>query len=186
MNVQSVFCLVLVVSAMVLIAGCTGQQPASPATPVTTPQVISTTPVPATTEKPVTTSATMAQAADPRQLIVNKSWKVQSWRTEPELDLQNSSVQAYLADYKLRENDTFTWYDNGTLVYRHPNGTAYTTGTWNMTKNNTVLVEKYSAAGGFYSEGENEILNISKSTFIIRYPATIAGKKYFFIETQGL
>ena len=117
---------------------------------------------------------------------MNKAWKVLSYRTEPELDLNNTSVQAYLADYKLRANDTFTWYNNGTLVYRNPNGNAYTTGTWNLTKNNTAFVEKYSSPGGFYLAGENTIVNISKSTFVIGYPVVIAGKEYFFIETQGL
>ena len=82
--------------------------------------------------------------------------------------------------------DTFTWYDNGTLAYRDANGTAYTTGTWDLVKNNTVITEKYTTSDGFYPESENEVLNLSETIFVIRYPATVAGKEYFFIETHGL
>ena len=186
MNVRSIFFLVLIVSALVLFAGCTGQQPVAQPSPVPTTQVVATTPAPTISEKPVTTTVTVVQADDTRQLLVNKAWKVLSYRTEPKLDLNNTSVQAYLADYKLRANDTFTWYDNGTLVYRNSNGTVYTTGTWNLTKNNTALIEKYTSPGGFYLAGENTIVNLSKSTFVIGYPVVIAGKEYFFIETHGL
>ena len=178
--------LVLIVSALVLFAGCTGQQPAVTPSPATTPPTVSTTTIPATAEKPVTQAALVKETANPRELLVNKSWKVQSWRTEPDLDLNNTSVQSFLADYKRRANDTFTWYDNGTLVYRHPNGTPFNTGNWSLAKNNTVIVEKYTTSDGFYLESENEIVSISKTTFVIRYPSIIAGKEYFFIETQGL
>jgi hypothetical protein len=186
MNVRGIFCLVLIVSALVLFAGCTGQQPAVQPSPAKTATGVSTTPVPTISEKPATTVPTVVQAADPRLLLVNKPWKVQSWRTDPEMDLQNTSVKAFLANYHTRANDTYTWYDNGTLVYRYANGTAYTTGTWNLTDNNRVIVEKYTNTDGFYLESQNEILNISKSIFVIRYPASVAGKEYFFIETHSL
>jgi hypothetical protein len=186
MKFQGIFCLVLIVSALVLSAGCTGQKVATPTSPVTTKSVVTTTMVPPTTENTATLVSPAVQAAGPRQLLVNKSWKVQTWRTEPEMDRQNASVQSFLADYHRRANDTFTWYDNGTLVYRYINGTAYTTGTWNLTKNNTVIVEKYTTTDGFYLESENEILNLSETIFVIRYPAEVAGKEYFFIETHSL
>ena len=178
--------MVLIVSALVLFAGCTGQQPAVPPSPATTPPAVSTTTVPAIAEKPVTQASIVNETANPRELLVNKSWKVQSWWTEPELDLNNTSVQSFLADYKRRASDTFTWYDNGTLVYRHPNGTPFNNGNWSLAKNNTVIIEKYTTSDGFYLESENEIVSISKTTFVVRYPSIIAGNKYFFIETQGL
>jgi hypothetical protein len=180
------FYLVMIVSVLVLFAGCTGQQPAVTPSPATTPPTVSTTAAPTIAEKPVTQAPVVNETVNPRELLVNKSWKVQSWRTEPELDLNNTSVQSFLADYKRRANDTFTWYDNGTLVYKHPNGTVFNTGNWSLAKNNTVIVEKYTTSDGFYLESENEIVSVSKTTFVIRYPAIIAGKEYFFIETQGL
>jgi len=187
MNFRGMFYLVMIVSVLVLFAGCTGQQPAVTPSPATTPPPVSTTAAPTTAEKQVTTQAAVVkEPANPRELLVNKSWKVQSWRTEPELDMNNTSVQSFLADYKRRANDTFTWYENGTLAYKHPNGTAYNTGNWSLAKNNTVIVEKYSTTDGFYLESENEIVSVTKMTFVIRYPAKIAGKEYFFIETQGL
>jgi hypothetical protein len=186
MKVRGIFYLIFVISGLVLSAGCTGQQPAAPSSPVPTTEVVSMTPVPAVQEKPVTTVPTVVQAADLRPLLVNKPWKVQSWRTEPEMDLQNSSVKAFLANYHTRANDTFTWYDNGTLAYRYSNGTAYTTGTWNLSKNNSVMVEKYTNTDGFYQGSENEVLNITGSLFVIRYPATVSGKVYYFTETHSL
>jgi hypothetical protein len=144
------------------------------------------TPIPTVLEEPVTTVPAVVHVADLRPLLVNKPWKVQSWRTEPEMDLQNSSVKAFLSNYHNRANDTFTWYDNGTLAYRYSNGTAYTTGTWNFTKNNSVIVEKYTNTDGFYQGSENEVLNLTGSLFVIRYPATVAGKEYFFTETHSL
>ena len=186
MKLHGIFCLVLIVSALALSAGCMGQQATAPASPVTTTQVVSTTAAPASTAKPATTVTPVVQAANPRQLLVNKQWKVQSCRTEPDMDQQNASVKSFMADYSQRANNTFTWYDNGTLEYRYANGTAYTTGTWNLTKNNTVIVEKYTTTDGFYLESENEILNLTETVFVISYPAKVAGKEYFFIETQIL
>jgi hypothetical protein len=186
MNVRGFFCLVFIVSTLVLFAGCTGQQPAGTPSPVTTTQVVSTTAVPTIVEKPVTTVPTQGQVDNTRPLLVNKPWKIKDWRPYPGMLQQNASELAFIADYARRANDTFTWYSNGTLAYRYPNGTAYTTGTWSLTKNNTVLVEKYITSDGFYPESENEILNLTESTFVIRYPTVVAGKEYFIIEIQGL
>lgn len=185
MNVHGIFSLVFIVSALVLFAGCTDQHPAAPSSPMQTTQV-ATTSVPTISEKPSTTVPPLVLADGTRQLLVNKHWKVQTWRSYPEMNPQNVSVQAFLADYSRRANDTFTWYDNGTLAYRYPNGTAYTTGTWNLTQNNSIIAEKYVTSDGFYPESENEILNISESTFVIRYPTIVSGKEYFIIEVQGL
>lgn len=187
MKFRGILSLVLLVSALVLFTGCTGQQPAVLPTPVpATPGVISTTAVPTIAEKPATAVPTVATSSSPRQLIADKAWKIRSWRSEPELDMNNTSVQSVLADYTSRANDTFTWYENGTLVYRYANGTPSTTGTWSLAKNNTLLVENFTETDGFYSETENEILTISNTVFVIRYPTTVAGKEYFIIETQGL
>ena len=185
MKLRGIFYLIIILS-IVLSAGCTGQQPSTPTSPVTTPLVVTTTAAPTFADKPATPVPTVAQKANARKFLVNKSWKVQSWRMEPEMDKQNSTVKSFLASYHNRANDTFTWYDNGTLAYRYPNGTAYTTGTWNLTKNNGVIVEKYTNTDGFYQESENEILNLTESIFVIRYPANVAGKEYFFIETHSL
>ena len=38
------------------------------------------------------------------------------------MDQQNNTVKSFLASYHNRSNHTFTWYDNGTLAYRYPNG----------------------------------------------------------------
>ncbi len=186
MKLHGIFCLIIILSAIVLSAGCTGQPPLTPTSPVTTPLVVTTTAAPTFADKPATPVPMVAQNANARKFLVNKSWKVQSWRTEPEMDKQNSTVKSFLASYHNRANDTFTWYDNGTLAYRYPNGTAYTTGTWNLTKNNAVIVEKYTDTDGFYQESENEILKITESIFVVRYPANVAGKEYFFIETHSL
>jgi hypothetical protein len=186
MNIRGIFYLVLVVSALVLFAGCTGPQPAVTPSPVTTTQVVSATAVPTIVGKPVTTVATPEQADGTRQLLVNKPWKIKDWRPYPGMLGQNASERVFIADYARRANDTFTWYDNGTLAYRFPNGTAYTTGTWSLIKNNSVLVEKYITSDGFYPESENEILNLTESSFVIRYPTVVAGKEYFIIEIQGL
>lgn len=186
MKLHGILGFVLIITVLVLSAGCTGQQPVSPSVPVTKSQVVTTTAVPTAIEKTATQAPAVTGTANARELLVNKSWKVQSWRTEPDLDMNNTSVQSFLTDYMIRAKDTFTWYDNGTLAYRHPNGTAYNTGNWSLAKNNTVIVEKYTSSDGFYLESENEIVNISKTTFVIRYPAVIAGKVYYFIETQGL
>ena len=138
MNVRGIFCLVLIVSALVLFAGCTGQQPAVQPSPVTTTTGCSDDVCPHNYRKTCDNSghrgAGCRPPPAPREQAVESpvlSERSRNWTCN------NTSVQAYLADYKLRANDTFTWYDNGTLVYRNPNGTAYTTGTWNLTKNNT-------------------------------------------------
>lgn len=186
MKVRGIFYLIFVISALVLSAGCTGQQPAAPPSPVPTTQVVSATAVPTIVEKPVTTVSTLVQDDSTRQRIINKPWKIKDWRPYPGMLGQNASELAFIADYARRANDTFTWYDNGTLAYRYSNGTAYTTGTWSLIKNNSVLVEKYITSDGFYPESENEILNLTESTFIIRYPTVVAGKEYFIIEIQGL
>lgn len=186
MKLRGIFCLILILSAIVLSAGCTGPQPSTPSSPATTTTLVTTTATPAFAEKPATPVPMVTQNANARKFLVNKSWKVQSWRTEPEMDQQNNTVKSFLASYHNRSNHTFTWYDNGTLAYRYPNGTAYTTGTWNLTKNNAVIVEKYTNTDGFYQESENEILNLTESIFVIRYPANVAGKEYFFIETHSL
>lgn len=186
MKLHGIVCFIIIVSALVLSAGCTGQQAVVPPAPVTTPQAVTTMQIPSTSPKPETTVSPGVQAANPRQLLVDKSWKVISWSSEPDMDGKNASVQKFLAEYQRRANDTFTWYNNGTLAYRYANGTAYTTGTWNLTKNNTALVEKYGSSDGFYDESENEILNLSKALFVIRYPVMVAGKEYFIIETQGV
>ena len=186
MKSNGIVCLILLVSVLVLVAGCTSQQTVAPPTTVTTVQSITTTGIPSTGKEPVTTGIPVIQSTGPRQLLVNKSWKVQSWHTEQEIDQKNASVQQFMADYHRRANDTFTWYENGTLAYRYANGTVYTTGTWNLTKNTTAIIEKYSTTDGFYLDNENEILNLSNTIFVIRYPAKIAGKEYFFIETQSV
>jgi hypothetical protein len=186
MKVSHTFCLVLLLSALILSAACTSQQAATVMTPVPTTRQVITTAVPGTSEQAIPATTPVIRGSDIRGLLVDKAWKVRSWQTEPDLDMKNARVQSFLADYNSHANNTFTWYNNGTLVYRYANGTAFTTGTWNLTKNNTVIEEKYTSSDGFYLESKNEIRNISVSTFVIRYPAMIDGKEYFFIETQGI
>jgi len=123
---------------------------------------------------------------EPRQLLSDKTWKVVSWRTEPEMDTKNATVVAFLDDYKSRANDTFTWYANGTLVYRNATGKAYTTGNWTLVNNNTAIAEKYTTSDGFYEETTNDILVLNATTLIIKYPSEVGGKTYFFIETHKI